>query len=332
VSPAALAASEGNAANIYPFQMLGRYQQVHADLRGAPLRVIGLEFRRDGLLPGSDAERRLDCEIWMSEGSYERFSPVLDRNHETGRQVVLARRQVDLPRLTRPTTPPAPFTVALPFDVPFAYGGVADLVWELRIHANTGTSVPYQCDAWRADAATTDVDGSDWTRRGTGCTVAGNVQPMTAGASVRTFLAANQISITLWALNAPRSQPSFLWLGVQETDLPIPGLCASFRVGGNPILLTGATDADGTCSWQTTLPFDASLVNGTAMHQVLTLDPRRVGPLPVSASDLAIWTIPARPAGGGAPRAARAWNNGNVAGVIGTMDAMNFTLVTGFTR
>lgn len=204
-------------------------------------------------------------------------------------------------------------------------------MWELRIHANTGTSVPYTCDAHRAGSET-DVNGSGSTRRGTGCTVAGNVLPVTAGAAARTFLAADQTTVTLWASNAPPSQPAFFCLGWQEADLPIPGLCTSFRVGGSPIVLAGATDAAGNCAWQVTLPFQPALVGGTAVHQVLAIDPRRADPLPLSASDLAIWSIPARPPLGGAPLVARAWNNGSTAAVIGTMDTMNFALVTGRTR
>ncbi len=331
VSPAFLANTEGNAANTYPWNFAGRYQQVHGDLRGQALAIRGLEFRRDGVQPGTMAERRLDCEIWLSEGRYVEFAPAFAANHRSGMQRTQPRRLVDLPRLPAPITPPAPWLVAFPFDAPFAYSGVEDLVWELRVHANTVTSVTYHTDAY-SGAAVTDVNTSKATSVGTGCTASGNTQRMQADACVRTFQAADRITASLWCAHAPRSQASAMFLGSQPVDLQIPGLCTAFRVGGSTVVIPGTTDAEGLHFVQASVPFDAALVHASLIHQVVTVDPGRLGPLQLSASDLAVWAIPAKPAPGGAVPVARIWVNGPASWPIGTIDATNFALVTGFAR
>lgn len=331
VSPTFLANTEGNAANIYPFIGACRYQQVHGDLRGQGFAIRGLEFRRDGVQPGAWAERRLDCELRLSAGSYPDFGPSFDRNHGANPQRVRARAWLDLPRLTAPpVTPPAPWTVAVPFDAPFAYGGSDDLVWELQVHANTATSLNYVCDA-HAAGAETDVGTATARNSGTGCTAGGQTQRMQAGALVRTFRAADRITASLWVEHGPRSQPSAMFLGTWPVDIAFPGLCASFRVGGTVVQISGTTDADGVQFARASLPFDVRLVDATVLHQVLAVDPGRTGPLKISASDLATWTIPARPAGGAAP-VARLWFNGTATAPMGAVDTTNTSLVTGFTR
>jgi hypothetical protein len=218
VSPASAATTEGNFTNFIPFTGVTRYQQVHGDLRGMPFMMKGLQFRGDGY--ASSSARTIDLELFVSNGPYVGFSMHFDNNHGPARTHVFLRKMVNLPVLTAPTTPPAPFAVIYPFDVQYTHAGNADIVWEARIHATTSTA-SYTLDAIQS------LPGNFMSRSGgfsgTGCIATGRTTQMVPDSQFQTFTTTAH-SALFWSMEGPASVASAILIGTMGASA-LPGLC-----------------------------------------------------------------------------------------------------------
>ena len=325
VSPSAMATTEGNSNNTFPFNNVFRYQQVHGDLRGNPFLMKGIQIRGDGSF--NSLARTVDMEIVVSNGPYVGFSQVFDANHGPLRFAAFLRKTVNLPALTMPTPPPAMFTVLFPFDAMYPHVGSFDVVWEARVHSNTSTS-SYIMDA--NSGSPLDVNSRTSTPLGTGCTATGRTLAMAAGSQFHTYAAAAQFAVVFWSTNGPASLPGVMLVGASALDLPIPGLCSNLYV--SPLMtFGGTTNADGLhVVGPFAVAYDPALVGLTLMHQSAGLDPTRTDPVKVAVSNRATNSLPPQPAGGAAP-IRRLWLSGNATGALGSMDG-NYGVVIGFDR
>ena len=297
VSPAALGNAEGNSLERVPFTQTGRFQQVHGDLRASPMLVRALRFRRDGRsapFPTAVA-RTLDCEVWMSWGDHATFTDVFDLNHDVAKANVMSRQQVSLPDLTQFNGTPGPWSVRLPFSTPFMHIGSAfDLVWELRVHANSAWDWPYYCDAvWGIGDVAAGMSGNS----GGGCRFATG-HAMQAHASILANGSTGLLLFTWTLVYGPTSQPAAVLVG-QPTAVRPPGVCGYFLV--NPMFVIGGTTSQAGVfvAPRLTLPWSPTLVGTELSAQGVVTDPGSAWPVPLFLSTHAWARVPQLPPPGG---------------------------------
>jgi hypothetical protein len=325
VSPAALATSEGSLSTALPLSGVCRFQQVHRDLRGAPVGLKGIRLRGDGFL--ASTARTLDVELLVSDGAYAGFSRAFDNNHGPLRLNTFTRKLVNLPALANPR-PPAPFTISLPFDVQYPYSGSSDLLWEARVHAGNGAGL-YLLDAeigWPPDAVTHMSAGF-----GTGCVATGRTVAMAAGLDLEACFSAARHAATFWTIGGPPNVPSTLWIGTATGVTPIPGLCTSLYVA--PLAtFTGVTSAAGMHAvGPFGFPYSPVWVGLLLSCQSAALDAARNDPIKLSLSDRASAPVPTLPPGGAFPIRSL-YSAGDQNALIGSMPSHNFAIVVGFER
>ena len=240
VSPAFFADIEGSTSSAQPFAV-GRAQQVHGDLRGAPAVLGGLAFRRDGVAPDDPRYQARDVviELRMAESDLATLSAGFAANYATPPQTVLPAGAVRLPdRTARPASRPGPFDVRLPFAQPFAYTGLADLLWESIV--TRGPSAPYPSDTAVDDAS---VTVSSLTRRGSGCTTQGTEFRFEVSADTQSITGRPQVTWLYQGTGVPAFGGVAIAFGVGDPDLLVPGLCGRLRVA--PLVLLPVTVQPG---------------------------------------------------------------------------------------
>jgi hypothetical protein len=216
-----------------------RVQQAESNFVGEarlPL-VRSLAWRRNWPGLASAVARTADILVLLAHTDYATFTNVYANNYKTPPVTVFARRTINLPPwLPLTGTPPAPFDLLVPFDVPFVYNRLDAFVWEVQVFT-TSASGSYS-DDWFSTAA-----ANDWSmtlQEQPGCTTANGAFRKRDG--YRTSATALDVG---WEVRGgPASAPVTLLLGTQLANLPV-GLCAP--LGLQPLLMVplGTTDAAG---------------------------------------------------------------------------------------
>lgn len=293
VSPQGFAVTEGRAWEMWPFVATGRLQQVHGDLRGSPLTIRSLAFRRD---TGRDYEpgmvaRTLDAELGIGHADYATRGGSFAANYQGARVVGYARRPLSLPDLTQASpVRPAVFSVAVPLDAPFLFSGMQDIAWDLAVFANDAAQQYYFLDShysFNSEAGATSFYGN-------GCT-AGNVSwPLLLDASVWTQIEPDQLSFLWKCSNLPTggTQPVWLLLGTVDPDLAVPGLCTRLRC--DPMVAVPGTAPLGVMTVNFSLPWNPGMLGTTVRAQGIGGDTTQSG-LPFVLSNGASASVPGLP-------------------------------------
>ncbi len=137
-SPAGLEKKEGPAGDDYPFAVpVIRYQQIHDDL-GKRALLEGMAFRRDGLRGTPMKAWSVEMEAWMATAKVRTrtMTTTFAANRGNDFTRVLPKSWIHFPDLPRPSAPPAPFAVLVPFKQAFPFKAEGSLLWEVAIHGN----------------------------------------------------------------------------------------------------------------------------------------------------------------------------------------------------
>ena len=296
VSPAYCAVAEGGSNNTIPFWGTTgyyRYQQPMSDLKGTPRVFTEIAWRRDGQLgtTASYAARTIDMEISLADTDMATFSTTFASNYFNPPVNVFLRRMVNTPdHTTQPPVLPAPWTFALPFDTPFVYSGVKDLLYDITCHSFT-TMNSYPLDA--TSGATPSAIGG-FTSNGTGCTTANG--QMTLRATFTISSSANSLALVWNVLRGPASATSAILVGIADPNAPIPGLCGMLHTDGTVLNISGTTSTAGTLNTPvvTLTPYNPAWAGFPLTAQAASVDATQTG-LPVAVSNGITSRIPPLP-------------------------------------
>ncbi len=219
--------------------------QIHSDLPGFML-ITKLSFRQNGTTTTYAGTAACDMEMFMGDSRpFDRPSWVLAQNYLSTPQNVLTRQVVNW---GGPLTAgsPAPFEFNVPLSVPYVNTGVNSLAWEAAVYSLAITSpFPGSMDV---DPASITA-GAAAVTTGAGCTVTGAAGAMTLGMTHAD--SAGVWSFGCYVANAPANAPTFLYLGLSNPNLPIPGLCSNIYtdlVFSLPLATTDGIGYSGTYS------------------------------------------------------------------------------------
>lgn len=300
VSPSFYADEEGTTTASLPFgtpRSATGYpqhsQQVIGGLRGQARVFRSLAFRRDGQLAENalfDA-RTIDFELHVGHGDVATATGTFATNYTSPRQLVFARRALSLPGVAAlPRVVPAPFNLQIPFDTQFSYSGLADFVWEADAYGQiSGAGVLTPVDA--SFSGMNLVMPSGYRMNGRGC----NAQGTTNEVQLRSTGSLQNFPVNAWILslsvtNAPPNAAGLLLLGLNNLNVPLPGLCTNLFV--SPLVtLNGTVPASG--AWlplggiapAPRIPYQAALVGTYFEAQAAADDPTVPFPLKLAASN-----------------------------------------------
>ncbi|HHI80182.1 MAG TPA: hypothetical protein ENK02_09380 [Planctomycetes bacterium] len=166
---------EGNSESWAGFRFAPARVQSFIKLASLPFTsktIRGLKIRRDGLRTTRFQAHSNPISITLSaKAAPETFrfpsAVSFDRNLGQDQSLVLTKKNIHFPRLALPRTPPAPFSVDLPFAKPFTLNKPTGLIIDIKVYA-TATQNSY----WMADAQGQRIFTSPFGRRqslGVGC-------------------------------------------------------------------------------------------------------------------------------------------------------------------
>lgn len=226
VSPPGYASTSGNSSNTFPLNYpSGRYQQVHGDLKGTPRLLQGLSLRKGSTTSSTGTARTVSLTVIAGDSNYALASTTFASNYVGTPVTVKPQGTVNCPDWTTSQGTPEPWSIVIPFTVPFPYTGVHDLAWEFLLHSNTASG-SYFADA----ASSSDTANAIFTTHGTGCIVGANRSPMTQRLRIYTAAAAKTLNLTGTIAFAPPSVPALTMLSPVNANLTIPGLCEKLYV------------------------------------------------------------------------------------------------------
>ncbi|MCC6670130.1 MAG: hypothetical protein IT458_03660 [Planctomycetes bacterium] len=248
-SPVGTSNLEGNGLSAVNFATYAasRMQYIDGNQRGAAAALAKMAFRRDGGQANTTTAgpRSIDISVLMGHADVSAAAPstTFATNYNGPTTAVFTLKTVNVPDLNaKPPSPPAPFSLTLPFDVPFAYSGTLDLLWELASKNNTAAGTTYLDTATNGSTAFGGL-GNFFYNGGVGCVVPPNTTQFDIISSAAATSAGGVTSIGWYALRGPVSSPGVLAIGISDPNLA--GLfCAPLRTSAE-IVLPINTDATG---------------------------------------------------------------------------------------
>lgn len=324
VSPPGFASQPGDFQSTDPFfDAAARYQQVHGDV-ATPATVSAISLRQAQWPVRSMPARTLDAELWIGAGDEAAMTSTFASNWLGSPAIAMQRRSVNLPDWSQaPASSPAPWSVTFPFDQPTTVGTNGDLLWELRIHSTTHAGF-YWADAYQAQGIALGRGGPV----GTACTASMFPFPVTFQVELQARRATREFAIQAVSVNYPPNEAGAFFIGVQDSSLAIPGLCAPLRVTplfGIPATVSGRGVLPFTIA---TWPFDPAAVGFGLRLQAAAMDPGRPG-LPVVLSQAWVGSLPDLPPAGHPVRRLIA---SSATATSGRLDVIPAALITRFTH
>jgi hypothetical protein len=325
VSPLSRTNTPGGQANTIPFwYATSRYQQIHGDLKGTPRVIQGLSLRKGGGNQASAVARTNTMTVVMCDSNFAASSTTFAANYTGTPITVLPSTTVNLPDWTTGGGSPAPWTLHVPFTVPFPYIGQNDLLWEWQVHATTSIAI-YSADAY--NGSSDDVLNATFVTLGSGCTATGAGKPMTQSTRLYSTATTGLLSMQVTTSNAPASVPASVWVGPVNPNLTIPGLCTTLHSTG-----LWAFSAMSSSTGQVALPLlstthDPNWAGLKLYLQTLAIDTGQPG-LPFALSQGQEATLPGL--GPGPAPIQRIYATSDTA-TTGSKETYSYGLVTRFT-
>ncbi len=254
-----------------------RQLQVHDDLVGAPRTIHGMRFRLDGYqLTANLPAFQIVANAWLSNAATTAPTMVSNYpgNHGANKLQVMNQQIVSIAPTTWQALP-GPFTLEIPFAVPFVYDGSTPLCWEIEVTSRTNNFV-VRCD--RADALGSSP-GSAFLEFGDGCPAPGTTVPAHLGESHGSNWGTNpSLTVTYYASHLPvaagGSGISVLALALDRLPAPItlPGAQGCLAYLAPDLLFLMLTQANGTANFTGPVPLSTSLNGANLFAQVAGFD------------------------------------------------------------
>lgn len=278
ISPVEYANLGGIPAND-PFGRVGRFMQVHGDLRGRSLLMKGLSFRPGG--SSAYTSHTVDMEIWLGPGDFAKLSSRYASNYLAAPTQVFKRAKVNTPPRPVNLTSPAPFDFRLLFQSTFLHSGRQDLTVDLIVHATTWSTGDYLTDT----AIFSGTVIGKYKALGTGCIVNGT-SPMTAEAYQATELSPPRVRYYCFTRNAPRNSPGAILVGLKNLAVAFP-ICGPKTLYTDALVtlpvFAGSGGYFGT-GYGPTVPWQPTMAGVKLFTQSYALDSTQ-RPLPVAVSN-----------------------------------------------
>jgi hypothetical protein len=219
----------------------------------------------------------MNVEFRLGHGAINRFACRFNENYLGAPTVAYTRKPTNLPDWTMRVGSGAvePWSLRLPLDVAWSYDGVRDLVWEVVWDGSTATG-SYTTD--RASGSGSVFSSSTGTVIGTGCTATGRTSAFSLTTIGYTHLTNGLMRLRVSASNAPSTAPLTLMADAVNSNLTVPGLCAT--VIALPVLQValGTSSATGAlAALDLHLPWLPALQTTPVYLQAITVDPGQPG-------------------------------------------------------
>ena len=288
-SPRNYDTTEGNAAfaNWGPSR---RLQGIDNTQKGTPLVIKQLAFRRDGTGSAGSAARTMDITVVMGTMTWGILSTTMDDNFTPGSQLTaFTKKNVNFPDWSAaPPAPPAAFDFTLPFDTPFVYLGLTALVWSVsnELSSNTGlVSTDRQYVAYTPTNAAGVL-------LGTGCVSTGQSATYGHTMTIGNANVVADMALTASVTAAPANAAVYLFLDAINSNLVIPGMCATIFAYPRVNVVIGTASATGALSNKVLqFPYNQALEGQQIYSQCLSVDVGQPG-FPVSISAGRSTTVP----------------------------------------
>jgi hypothetical protein len=337
VSPAAYARAEASGSNAFPFGSTApqfRYLNVHDDLAGVPRSILAFALRRGATTATSVTPAMsivLDGIMSTATTTGATVSGTFDSNHGPDRTVVINNRTINFPAAGTGVIP-YDFVYQVPLDIPFAFGGMGALCWEVQITARPAGASTFH-DYVGGAVANPALAIS---RFGDGCLATGRTTPFgLTGASTQTW-SANTGQLTATASDGPGNAPAVYLFGTSATlfgGLPLPFPLPNTSNGNSGVCylncdillsLPGTLASNGSTTFRVDIPLFSWLRGRNLFGQVLGVDLAANALGLVSSNGVNHHIV----APHGAPPGGRVYASGSLGG-FGTVGA-NQTLVVRF--
>lgn len=278
VSPPHAVGVEGNSSSGVTFTNAStRTMQADANLQNAKLPILrSMSFRRNAGAQTTATSRMVDVQIDMGFKAAT-FTNTFDSNYAAmTRRTVFTKKNISLPDWTAAPPTPADFDLTIKFDTPFVNDVTKTVLWDVMCTNNTGGGT-YSMD-WMS-AAPSITRGERPSELGTGCTTPNGTFAFT----FTTEADATNITLRYGFTNAASSTPALAIVGSMDPNVNA-GLCANLRADLLFLIPIGASDASGTLSVNSQIPWSASLAGLQLFAQGLSVDPSQTG-LPIALSN-----------------------------------------------
>lgn len=234
------------------------YESWNLDLpKGAKVTSFG--YRQDGGYSLKAYKIQFEAYMGHNQRPQEQLSSTYSKNYDSSPTLVIKKKLMDLPALTKNSAPSKNF-VMLKLDKPFAYVSPKNLVTEVRVYNNNNSNKSF---AYNFDYARYYAPVGTF---GTGCKTSGKTTPtLSTNAPVLGF------GWSLYMRNFAGSNPTILFLGASKTKLlgtlklPFPlkvlGMpgCQQY-VDMNVLLIGPTTTTSGSATMTFPLPLNFKLV------------------------------------------------------------------------
>lgn len=304
-SPAGFLTTEGNeSSGIFAAKSAssGEYtflRQLDATLVGTGARSISsLRLRRDGTgaTNTTATARTLPISVRFAHGDYTKLlNDTLqpDTDWLTSAWSTLATdKSISLPDLrTKPAASPAPWSITIPLDTPFAFSGTKALAIDLRLG---GSSLPNDLD-YPVDAEfnLNYVDAYS-TQLGTGCKPIGSNTATYHSAFGQNYGEGPTNGFLRFSVAyGPTNSAAWLLIGANNPSYEL-GLCAKLMSSGEISLPMTATSAVGSTSMSFDFALQPQMVGGSLYSQIVIANAGQPG-LPYALSNGAQTKLPAAP-------------------------------------
>ncbi len=282
VVPAAYAKVEGKSRNTYPFS----YDEVRTQMiyNGKKLgfskgAITEVAFRRDGTYTSVFNAKKFPLKVWISKSpNTDKSASVCFAQNRGPNPKLVFSGTLNLPQAGAPSTPPAPFSIVIPFSPPWIYTG-GNICLEMVAPG------PYRYDRWMTDTFYNSEGGSG-TRQMFGQACAPTGSGKTPRLSVSTFrlLIGKTAYISLYAYR--NNVPCFMFLGASKTawgglklpyDLTALGATGCKVLTGADVILTATSHpsySSGSTYFCFFVPENPSFIGQHIYSQGFVIDPK----------------------------------------------------------
>jgi len=297
-SPAGLLTTEGSSNHTYMLfaKPEMRWQQIDGTNRQTMIPIRNIGWRRDfgAAVNTAYAARTMDnFEIWLANGDTVTCQVTnLDLNYVSAATQVLGPKKISVPDWSqKPASSPDAWSILLPLDKPWLYGGQHDLLWEVRMTANTGGGTDYPFD-FQSVSVPANTSNSGLVL-GTGCLATGQTVPAALLSTIHNH--GTKFRLETSATNLAPSTTAFLNIDAVQQNLMLPSLCATLYALPM-IYLSYPTSAAGATGTQVldNIPYSAVLVGVDLFTQAWTIDMGQPG-LPIALTNCRKLTVPSDP-------------------------------------
>ncbi|MHC4514136.1 MAG: hypothetical protein ACYTGW_11660 [Planctomycetota bacterium] len=269
-----------------------RYQIVDNTHAGTVLRIKSFAMRRSLVGTSTKTAHTVDITLDMGEANFGVLTLLPDQNYlPNTRKNVIKKKNVNFPDWsTIVTKPPAPFDFVVPLDTTFVYLGKSSLLWDLKLENATGSGgIQWDRDYVAASSVTATGLGSGCVATGQASSFGHTMRMQNNGAPLKNF----GMHLRARADRAPLKTSVLLSVALSDSNLTIPGWCASVRAVPLVIVPLGVSDVNGTVP---DVFFSAPYTKGVESQKIVTqlfaVDAGHVGGIALSNGSQATMPLP----------------------------------------